>query len=57
MDVVDVAILASTGMLTMFFAWVAVMEWWEARQARDDQGADAQVIQHPRNDRRIDSAA
>lgn len=57
MDVVDVAILASTGMLTIFFAWVAVMEWWEARQARDDQGADAQVIQHPRNDRRIDSAA
>jgi hypothetical protein len=57
MDVVDVAILVTMGMLTVFFAWVAVMEWWEARQARGDQGADAQVIQHPRSDRRIDSAA
>lgn len=57
MNVVDVAILASTGMLTVFFAWVAVMEWWVSRRARGDQGADAQVIQHPRSDRRIDSAA
>ena len=57
MDVVDVAVLASIGMLSVFFAWVAVMEWWEARQARADQGADAQVIQHPRSDRKIDSAA
>lgn len=57
MDVVDVAVLASIGMLTVFFAWVAVTEWWESRQARGDQGADAQVIQHPRSDRKIDSAA
>lgn len=57
MDVVDVAILASTGMLTVFFAWVTVMEWWESRQARGDQRADAQVIQHPRSDRKVDSAA
>jgi hypothetical protein len=57
MNVVDVAILASTGMLTAFFAWVAVMEWWESRQASGDQRADAQVIQHPRSDRRIDTAA
>ena len=57
MDVVDVAVLASIGMLSVFFAWVAATEWWDARQARADQGADAQVIQHPRSDRRIDSAA
>ncbi len=57
MDVVDVAILASMGVLTVFFAWVAVTEWWESRQVRGDLGADAQVIQHPRSDRRIDSAA
>ena len=57
MDVIDVAVLASIGMLTVFFAWVAVMEWWESRQARGDRGADAQVIQHPRSDRKIDSAA
>jgi hypothetical protein len=57
MDVVDVAVLASIGMLSVFFAWVAAMEWWESRQARGDQRADAQVIQHPRSDRRIDSAA
>ena len=57
MDLVDVAILASMGMLTMFFAWVAVAEWWDAREAREDQQADAQVIQHPRSDRRINQAA
>ena len=57
MDVVDVAILVTMGMLTVFFAWVVVIEWWESRQAHGDQGADAQVIQHPRSDRRIDSAA
>jgi hypothetical protein len=56
MDVVDVAVLASIGMLSVFFAWVAVMEWWDAREARGGQ-QDAQVIQHPRSDRQIDSAA
>ena len=57
MDLLDVAILASMGMLTVFFAWVAVAEWWDAREAREDQQADAQVIQHPRSDRRINQAA
>ena len=57
MDLLDVAILASMGMLTMFFSWVAVAEWWDAREARGDQQADAQVIQHPRSDQRINPAA
>lgn len=54
MTVIDVALLASMGALTVFFAWVCVVEW---REARGDQRADAQVIQHPRSARKIDSAA
>lgn len=56
MDVVDVAVLASIGMLSVFFTWVAIVEWWDAREARGSQ-QDAQVIQHPRSNRKIDSAA
>jgi hypothetical protein len=54
MDVVDVAILASMCVLAVFFAYVAVVEWWEARES---QQPDAQVIQHPRSDRKFHSAA
>ncbi|MGH3474382.1 MAG: hypothetical protein ACRDOT_05640 [Aeromicrobium sp.] len=57
MNLLDVAILASMVMLTVFFAWVVVAEWWDAREARGDQQADAQVIQHPRSDQRINPAA
>jgi hypothetical protein len=56
MDLVDVAILASMGMLTVFFGYVAIVEWWDARESRSQQ-ADAEVIQHPRSDRRINPAA
>ena len=52
MTVVDVALLASMVLLAVFFAWVAVVEWREDRQR-----PHAQVIQHPRSDRKIDSAA
>jgi hypothetical protein len=59
MDVFDVMILASMGVLVVIFACVAVLEWWDARaeHGRADQRADAQVIQHPQNDRRINPAA
>jgi hypothetical protein len=58
MDVLDAMLLASMGMLAVFFASVAMLEWWDARAAsRSDQRADAQVIQHRQSDRRINSAA
>jgi hypothetical protein len=59
MDVLDLMILASMSMLIVFFAGVALVEWWNSRAAhgRSDERADAQVIQHPRNDKRISSAA
>jgi len=49
-------ILASMGVLVVFFASVAVLEWREARAERSDERADAQVIQHPGSDRRASAA-
>ena len=58
MDVLDVVLVASMGVLAVFFASVAVLEWWDARAERSDERADAEVIQHPRSDNsRISSAA
>ena len=59
MDVMDGVILASMGMLVVFFASVAVMEWWDARaEARHaDERPDAQVIQHPQNSKKVNPAA
>jgi hypothetical protein len=59
MDVFDVTILASMGVLVVFFASVAMLDWWDARAERRrlDQRADAQVIQHPHSDRRVNPAA
>jgi hypothetical protein len=59
MDVLDVAILVSMGMLVVFFVGVAVLEWRDARSARRslDGQPDAQVIQHARSDRRVNPAA
>jgi hypothetical protein len=58
MDVVDGVILASMVVLVVFFASVAVMEWWDARSdaRRLDQRPDAQVIQHLQ-DTKINPAA
>lgn len=58
MDVLDGVILASMVVLVLFFASVAVLEWWDARAERgsSDQRADAQVIQHPQSDSRISAA-
>jgi hypothetical protein len=58
MDVVDGVILASVSVLVVFFAVVAVMEWLDARTEgrRLDQRPDAQVIQHPQN-QKINPAA
>ena len=59
MDVLDGVILASMGMLAVFFASVAVMEWWDARSEgrRADQRPDAQVLQHTQRDKRVNPAA
>lgn len=57
MNVVDLAILVSMGALAVFFAWVTIVEWRDRLAARGDKQADAQVIQHPRSDRRVDPAA
>lgn len=59
MDVMDVAISVSMGMLVVFFAGVAVVEWRDARSVRRrlDGQPDAQVIQHTRSDRRVNPAA
>ena len=58
MDVMDGVILASMVVLVLFFASVAVLEWWDGRKERGslDQRADAQVIQHPQSDRRTSAA-
>ena len=56
MDLFDVAILASMGGLAVFFACIAVLEWRDERRSRS-QPADAQVIQHPKSDRRVNPAA
>jgi hypothetical protein len=53
MDVVDVMILATMSVLAVFFAGVAVAEWWGARA---DHRSDAQVIQHPQRDQRASAA-
>lgn len=59
MDAMDGVFLASMGVLVVFFAPVAVMEWWDARaQARRaDQRPDAKVIQHPHSGSRANPAA
>lgn len=57
MDLFDVAVLVSLGVLVVFFAGLAVLEWRDARQARSRQSVDAQVIQHPRSDRSVKPAA
>jgi hypothetical protein len=59
MDVLDVMILTSMGVLAVFFVSVAVLESWDARAKRglSDQRADAKIIQHPQSDRRIFPAA
>ena len=51
-DVMDWVILSSMGVLVVFFASVAVLEWWE----RSDERDDAQVIQHPGSDTRASAA-
>ena len=56
MNAIDVAMLVSMAALVVFFASVVIVEWRDARAARGQQ-TDAQVIQHPRSDRRVDSAA
>jgi hypothetical protein len=56
MDLLDVVILVSMGVLAVVFAGVAVLEWRDSRQ-REPQGAGAQVIQHPQSDRRVNPAA
>ena len=55
----DGVILASMGILVVFFASVAVMEWWDARAEarRADERPDAQVIQHPQNSKKVNPAA
>ena len=56
-DVMDWVILASMGVLVVFFASVLVMEWMDARAESSDERADAQVIQHhPRSDRTASAA-
>jgi len=57
MDLFDVAILVPIGLLAVFFATVAVMEWQDTRVARDEKRGDAQVIQHARSDRSVNPAA
>jgi hypothetical protein len=59
MDVMDGVILASMGILVVFFASIAVMEWWDARAEarRADQRPDAQVIQHPHSSKKVNPAA
>ena len=53
MDLFDVVVLTAMGTLAAFFLLVAVWEW---RDKREHQ-ADAQVIQHPSADRRVNPAA
>jgi hypothetical protein len=55
-DVMDWVILASMGVLVVFFASVAVLELREAAAERSDERADAQVIQHPGSDRKASAA-
>jgi hypothetical protein len=57
MDVLDLGILASMCVITMFFAGVAALEWRDARKTREDHETGATVIQHPRSDRRVNPAA
>lgn len=57
MDVFDVAVLVSMGLLAVFFASIAVWDWRDERDARRGQRADAQVIQYPQSDRRANPAA
>jgi hypothetical protein len=52
-DVMDWVILASMGVLVLFFARVAMLEW---RDGLSDEKPDAEVIQHPRSDTRASAA-
>ncbi len=59
MNVIDVVFLASMGAVVVFFAGVAVLEWWDtrARHSRTSQRPEARLFQHPRSDHRIFPAA
>lgn len=54
MDLFDVFILVNVGVIALLFAFVAVLDW---RDSRGNQQPDAQVIQHPQTDRRVNPAA
>ena len=54
-DVMDWVILASMGVLVVFFASATVMEW-VARSERSNERADAQIIQHPGSDQQASAA-
>jgi hypothetical protein len=53
-DVMDWVILSSMGVLVLFFASVAVLEWRDARERSERAGA--QVIQHPGRNTRASAA-
>lgn len=55
-DVMDWVILASMGVLVVFFARVAMVEWMDSRTDRSDTGTDAQVFAHPGSDARPSAA-
>jgi hypothetical protein len=59
MDVLDVVILASMGVVALLFACYAVWEWWDTQAERERlaQRPDAQVIQHRQSDSKMSSAA
>ena len=57
MDLFDVVMMISMSVLAVFFAGVAVSEWRETRLAHKGQQVDAQVIQHPRSEQRVNPAA
>ncbi|MGA9101873.1 hypothetical protein [Aeromicrobium sp.] len=57
MDLFDVVMMVSMSVLAVFFAGVAVSEWRETRLAHKGQQVDAQVIQHPRSEQRVNPAA
>jgi hypothetical protein len=55
-DVMDWVILASMSVLVVFFASATVLEWMDARAKGSNQGADAQIFQHPGRDRKASAA-
>ena len=56
MDVMDWVILASMGVLVVFFASAAVLEWMDRRRGARTSSLTRRVIQHPSQRQKVSAA-